>query len=240
MRKTLASAPARLAANELAPQVADDVRVIVRVDRLEPTKNIKRGLLAYQEMLRAHPELRGTVRHLVFLVPSREEVPAYRTYAREVRRLIGRINREYGSKGWKPIIVYFDNNRARALVALRRADVVLVNPIFDGMNLVIKEAALASERDAALMLSRTAGAYRQLADVVLPISPLDVAETADQLYEALTLSESERHRRAERARAIVQGDTLTDWITNQLRDAASVRPSRGVRRQPEAALRPAG
>ena len=225
VRKTLASAAARAATNELAAQIADDMRVIVRVDRLEPTKNIQRGLLAYQELIRAHPELRGTVRHLLFLVPSRENVPSYRKYAREVRRLIGRINREYGSKGWRPIVAYFDNNRARALVALRRADVVLVNPIFDGMNLVIKEAAFASERDAVLILSRTAGAYVQLAEAVLPVSPLDVAETADQLYEALTISESDRHRLAGRARSIVQSDTLVDWITNQVRDAASVRPS---------------
>ncbi len=240
VRKTLASAPARVAANELAPQVAEEMRVIVRVDRLEPTKNIERGLLAYEELLRTHPDLRGTLRHLVFLVPSREDVPAYRKYARKVRRLIGHINREYGSKGWKPIIAYVDNNRARALVALRRADVVLVNPIFDGMNLVIKEAALASERDAVLILSRTAGAYYQLAEAVLPISPLDVAETADQIYEALTLSEHDRHRRAELARGIVQSDTLTDWITNQLRDAASMRPGRVNRSRPKETLRAAG
>jgi trehalose 6-phosphate synthase len=240
VRKTLTSAPARVAENELAPQIAEGMRVIVRVDRLEPTKNIQRGLLAYQELLRTHPDLRGALRHLVFLVPSREDVPAYRRYAREVRRLIGRINREYGSKGWKPIVAYVDNNRARALVALRRADVVLVNPIFDGMNLVIKEAAIASERDAVLILSRTAGAYHQLAEAVLPISPLDVAETAEHLYEALTLSENERRRRADLARSIVQGDTLTDWIANQLRDAASVRQGQVGRGRPKSELRRVG
>ncbi len=240
VNKTLASAPARLATAELAPQLASDMNIIVRVDRLEPTKNVVRGLEAFQELLRAHAELRGSTCHLLFLVPSRENVLQYRRYHRRVRELVREINREFATKSWKPIVAYFDNNRARALVALRRADVVLVNPIFDGMNLVVKEAALASERDAVLILSRTAGAYHQLSDAVLPVSPLDVADTADQLFEALNLSAHERHRRAELARTIVLRDTLTDWITNQLRDAASLRPSRSVRSPEKRPLREVG
>jgi trehalose 6-phosphate synthase len=238
VRKTLASAAGRLAAAELAPHLADGARVLVRVDRLDPTKNIVRGLLAYEDLLHRHPELHGAVRHLAFLVPSRQGLDLYRRYEREVRRTIGRINRQFSTKEWKPVVAYFDNNRARALVALRRADVVLVNPILDGMNLVVKEAAIANDRDGVLILSRTAGAYCQLTDSVLPITPLDVAETSEQLYEALSMSEGERHRRAELARAIVGRDTLTDWIANQLHDAAQIHPVSAI--HPRPALRRAG
>jgi trehalose 6-phosphate synthase len=238
VRKTLTSAAGRLAVAELAPHLGDDARVLVRVDRLEPTKNIVRGLLAFEDLLRRHPELHSAVRHLVFLVPSRQGLDLYRRYEGEVRRAIGRINRQFGTQAWRPIVAYFENNRARALLALRRADVVLVNPVLDGMNLVVKEAAIANERDGVLILSRTAGAYRQLAEAVLPVSPLDVAETAEQLYEALSMSEGERHCRAELARAIVGRDTLTDWIANQLRDAAQIHPAAAARPRPS--LRRAG
>jgi trehalose 6-phosphate synthase len=228
--RTLASAPGRMAAQELGAQLSEAGHVIVRVDRMEPAKNIVRGLLAYEALLRRHPELRGAVRHLAFLVPSRQGLKVYQRYEREVKRLIARINAEFGGDGWEPITPYIDNNRARALAAMRRYDALLVNPVIDGMNLVAKEGAIANEHDGVIILSRTAGAYQQLAEAVLPVTCTDVEETAEQLYEALAMPARERQQRAEKARAIVNDSSLTQWILDQLCDAASARlvPSGGA------------
>jgi trehalose 6-phosphate synthase len=226
IRRTLHSTPARRGAEELAPFVGDGVQVIVRVDRIEPTKNIVRGFQAYELLLRRYPELHGKVRHLAFLVPSRQGLAVYRRYEREVRRAIQRINERFGTPEWQPVKAFFENNRARALAALRRYDVLLVNAVIDGMNLVAKEGALANSHDGVIILSRTAGAYIQMADAVLPVTSTDLEETADQLYEALTMSESERRQRCERARDIVARDTLAGWIADQLRDAVLTHPQR--------------
>lgn len=220
VRHALATAPAREAARELEPLLADDAQLIVRVDRLEPTKNIVRGFLAYEQLLRDHPELHGKVRHLAFLVPSRQSLGVYCAYERNVRRVIRRINKELGSERWQPIKPFFDNNRARALVAMRRYDALVVNPIIDGMNLVAKEGALANEHDGVIILSRTAGASSQMADAVLPVTPTDIEETAGQLYAALAMPQHERQQLATRARNIILGESLTQWIEDQLRDAA--------------------
>jgi trehalose 6-phosphate synthase len=240
IHRTLASAAGKLARQELALLLEGSVRSIVRVDRLEPTKNIVRGLLAYDGLLRQHPELRGTVRHLAFLVPSRQGLAQYQRYEREVRRLIRRINREFGTREWQPIVAYFENNRARALAALRCYDVLVVNPIIDGMNLVVKEGAIVNERDGVILLSRTAGAFHQLGEAVLPVSPLDLEELQGQLYAALTMSVAERQQRAARARAIVLEDTLQGWIAGQLRDAAQIRPPRQRVALPGRALQQVG
>lgn len=228
VRRTFFTAPSREAAQELEPLLGNDAQVIVRVDRLEPTKNIVRGFLAYEHLLQTHPEMHGKVRHLAFLVPSRQTLNLYLTYERNVRRIIRRINQQFGTPEWQPITPFFDNNRARALVAMRRADVLFVNPIIDGMNLVAKEGALATERDAVILLSRTAGAYQQMANAVLPITPTDIVETAEQLHEALIMSRRERQQRAARARDIVQSESPAQWIHDQLRDAAQAHgPSHG-------------
>lgn len=220
VRHALTTAPARAAAQELEPLLAGDAQVIVRVDRLEPTKNIVRGFLAYEQLLRDHPELRGHVRHLAFLVPSRQSLAVYRAYARDVRRIIRRINNEFGTDQWQPITPFFDNNRARALVAMRRCDALVVNPIIDGMNLVAKEGALANEHDGLIILSRTAGASHQMAGAVLPVTPTDIEETAAQLHAALVMPQHERQQIATRARNIVLSESLAEWIEDQLRDAA--------------------
>jgi trehalose 6-phosphate synthase len=237
IQRSLNSAAGRLASRELAPLLSDDGQVIVRVDRLEPTKNIVRGFLAYATLLHRRPELHGNVRFLAFLVPSRQELALYRTYEREVRRVIQRINKEFGTSEWQPITAFFENNRARALVAMRRYDVLVVNPIMDGMNLVAKEGPLANTRDGVLILSRTAGAHTQLAEAVLSITATDIEETAEQLHEALLMSERERQQRAARAREIIAASTPTQWVLDQLRDAAAVRGVSGAASRPRSLAR---
>jgi trehalose 6-phosphate synthase len=222
-RRILFTAPARTGAQELGELLSDERQIIMRVDRLDPSKNVVRGFMAYEALLRRWPELRGQVRFLAFLIPTRQSLPIYRTYERTVRDLIRRINAQYRTPDWQPIVPFFENNQPRALAAMRRYDVLLVNPIIDGMNLVAKEGPAVNERDGVLVLSRTAGAFEQLAEVALPITPTDIDETATELYEALTMSSRERAQRAKRARAIVDAETPADWVFAQLRDALAQR-----------------
>lgn len=230
IRRTLLTVPARTGAQELSNLLRDERQVIMRVDRLDPSKNVVRGFLAYETLLRRWPELRGHVCFLAFLIPSRQSLPIYRTYERNVRDLIRRINAQYRTDDWQPIVPFFENNRPRALAAMRRYDVLLVNPIIDGMNLVAKEGPAVNERNGVLVLSRTAGAFEQLAEVALPITPTDIDETATELYEALRMSNHERAQRAERARAIVDAETPGDWVFAQLCDTVEQRHASSRRR----------
>ena len=232
-RRSLTSAAGRRGAQEIVALLGDtgaaaEQRLIVRVDRLEPTKNIVRGFKAFEALLRDHEELRGRVRFLAFLIPSRQGLAIYRRYDREVRALIKRINTAYGTSGWQPVTVFFENNRPRALAALRRCDVLLVNPVIDGMNLVVKEGAAVNEVHSVAILSRTAGADTQMADATLAVTATDIEETTAQLYRALTMDGAERALLAERARAIAEAETPTDWALAQLRDAARTHRVRHV------------
>ncbi|HEY7357829.1 MAG TPA: trehalose-6-phosphate synthase [Ktedonobacterales bacterium] len=191
---------------------------IVRVDRLEPTKNIVRGFQAFEELLKTRPELAGKVKFLAFLVPSRQGLPSYRRYQREVRAIIRKINTTYGSDHWKPIEAIFENNRSRALAAMRYYDVLLVNAIMDGMNLVAKEGPVINKRDGVLILSETAGTAQQLGEASLTITPTDVEETTRALIRALEMPADERHQRAQRLRALIEQQDLEAWLNQQFAD----------------------
>ena len=139
-------------------------RLIVRVDRTELSKNIVRGLLAYRRLLIDHPGWRERVVHVAFAYPSRQDLASYRDYTAEVSRVATAINDEFGTEGWTPVILKVDDDFARSLAAYRLADVALVNPIRDGMNLVAKEVPVVSDRGVALVLSREAGAFEELGE----------------------------------------------------------------------------
>ena len=123
-----------------------DTRVIVRVDRTELSKNIVRGLAAYRELLRTHPEWRGRVTHVAFAYPSRHDLPEYREYTASVLRIAREIEDEFGTAEWTPLLLQVDDDFPRSLAAYRLADVLIVNPLRDGMNLVAKEVPVVSER----------------------------------------------------------------------------------------------
>ncbi len=190
----------------------------MRVDRIEPTKNILRGFQAYDKLLENHPELHGKVTFLAFLVPSRQTLPIYRRYSADVMDAMQTINQKYGTEDWTPICDFCENDRTRALAAMRYYDVLLVNPIIDGMNLVAKEGPVVNQRDGVLVLSRTAGAFQQLAKGSIPTSPTDVNETAQALYKAVTLPKEERHAKALFARQAVERSDLNTWLTKQIND----------------------
>jgi trehalose 6-phosphate synthase len=215
-RHTVNSVAGKRAAAKILPLLRE--HTIMRVDRLEPTKNILRGFQAYEEVLEKHPELHGKVTFLAFLVPSRQTLPIYRRYTANVLALIEKINKEFGTEDWTPIHAFFDNVRPRALAAMQYYDVLLVNPILDGMNLVAKEGPAVNLRNGVLVLSRTAGTFQQLAKGSLPTSPIDVMETSQTLYKALTLSPEERRMKAMLARQAVEHNDLNMWLKKQIDD----------------------
>uniref|UniRef100_UPI0015F06508 alpha,alpha-trehalose-phosphate synthase (UDP-forming) n=1 Tax=Streptomyces phytophilus TaxID=722715 RepID=UPI0015F06508 len=159
-----------------------DRAVVARVDRTEPSKNIVRGLLAYRRLLERRPEWHGRVVKLAFAYPSRQDLAVYRDYTAEVRRLAAEINETYGTDGWRPVVLHVEDDFARSLAAYRLADVALVNPLRDGMNLVAKEIPVVSDDGCALVLSREAGAYADLGEDALVVHPYDVEATADALH----------------------------------------------------------
>ena len=190
----------------------------MRVDRLEPTKNILRGFQAYNYILEEHPELHGKVTFLAFLVPSRQNLPIYRRTTAEVHAIIDEVNQKYSTEDWIPIHTFFDNDRTRALAAMQYYDVLLVNPIIDGMNLVAKEGPVVNQKNGVLVLSRTVGAFQQLAKGSIPTSPTDVIETAQAIYKGLMLTPEERRMKAMLARQAVERSDLNLWLSKQIHD----------------------
>ena len=194
-------------------------KLILRVDRLEPTKNIVRGFQAYEKLLAAHPELRGEVTFLALLVPSREGLEEYRNYGLQVERTIDHINQRFGTPDWQPIKAISGNDHARALACMQYYDVLLVNPLADGMNLVAKEGGLMNSRDGVIVLSTKAGAYEQLREGVLGIDPEDLQATEVALYRAITMPQAERVELAGQVQSILlsEGDA-GQWLGRQCDD----------------------
>lgn len=179
-------------------------KVIMRVDRLDPIKNVIPGIRAFAEMIDDHPEFREGVIFLAFLVPTREHAPSYQQYAHDVLAAIHEINQRYSTSNWQPVQPFIGNDRTRALAALQEYDVLLVSPWIEGMNLVAKEGAVLNRRNGVLVLSHSAGCFRQLRHACLPISSSNTKEIAQALYQALVLPQDERAALAARARAEVE------------------------------------
>jgi len=211
-----ASEPDVRARQTALAEVADGRKLIVRIDRTELSKNIVRGLAAYRELLATHPEWHGRVVHLAFAYPSRHDLPEYREYTASVQRLASEISEEFGTEDWNPLILHVDDDYPRSLAAYRLADVLLVNPIRDGMNLVAKEGPILSERGCALVLSREAGAAAELGADALLINPFDVSGTAEALHGALMMNGPERERRADSLARAAGAMPPTQWFADQL------------------------
>jgi len=195
-------------------------KLIVRVDRTELSKNIARGLAAYAELLASYPQWRGRVTHLAMAYPSRHDLPEYREYTAQLQRLAREINDEFGTDDWNPLILQVNDDYPRSLAAYRVADVLLVNPIRDGMNLVAKEGPLLSERGCALVLSREAGAAAELAAGALLVNPYDVTETAQALHDALGMPDSERLRRCAQLATASAAAPPQEWFADQVSELA--------------------
>jgi len=204
-------------------------RLIVRIDRTDPSKNIVRGFLAYEKLLAHHPELKGEVQFWAFLQPSRQDVAAYRAYLRRVRQVALRINHQHGGRGWVPIRLEFGENMRKAMAALRNFDVLVVNPVYDGLNLVVKEGALVNRAEGMIVLSENAGAHEELQPHILSINPFDIEATAEAIYQGLVMSSEERRRRNEAARMVVRTNDIARWITRQVQDIRDLVATPGLR-----------
>jgi trehalose 6-phosphate synthase len=199
----------------------DGHRLIVRVDRTELSKNLVRGLLAYREVLRRCPAWRGRVVHVVFAYPSRQDLPEYREYTAAVQRLAAEITGEFATGDWQPVLLQVEDDYPRSLAAYRLADVLLVNPIRDGMNLVAKEGPILSERGCVLVLSTEAGAAAELGRDALLVNPYDVSATADALLAALEMPEAERFARCGRLATAAEALPPQAWLGAQIAALAS-------------------
>jgi trehalose 6-phosphate synthase len=197
-------------------EVIGDRKLIVRVDRSELSKNIVRGLVAYRELLLTHPELQGKVMMLALAYPSRHDLPEYREYAASVQRLARQIEDEFATPDWTPILLSSRDDYPGSLAGYRLADVLLVNPIRDGMNLVAKEGPILSDRGCALVLSREAGAADELGEYALLVNPFDISGTAAALHQALIMPEDERARRCRSLAAAGSAFPPAAWLASQL------------------------
>lgn len=195
--------------------IADGRQVISRVDRTEPAKNIAGGIEAIAELLRSYPEHVGRVVHLALAYPSRQDLEEYRTYTEQTIAAAAAVNEEFGTEQWTPVVLEVRDDYPRSLATLIRADVLLVNPLRDGMNLVAKEGMLLS-KDAVLVLSSEAGAADEMGEAALLVDPLDVKGTADSLHDALTMPAEQRARRHEELRAVAVALPPHAWLEQQL------------------------
>jgi trehalose 6-phosphate synthase len=213
----LAGSPAVLDAARDLEQPGEE-RLILRVDRTDPSKNIVRGFRAFELYLERHPEARGTVRMLALLDPSRQEIPQYAAYLDEIAASAREVNGRFARGAWQPITVEIRDDFPRSVAAYKRYDVLLVNAVFDGLNLIAKEAPLINERDGVLVLSENTGAHEELGEWALTVSPFDLIGQAEAIHEALELPADERRARAEAIRVHIREHDLESWLSAQLAD----------------------
>jgi len=209
-------------------ELAGDRQLIVRIDRTELSKNIVRGLAAYRELLRTRPQWHGRVVHVAFAYPSRHDLPEYREYTAAVQRIGKEIEDEFATEDWMPLLLDVSDDYPRSLAAYRLADVLLVNPLRDGMNLVAEEGPVLSERGCALVLSREAGAADVLGPDALLNNPFDVSGTADALHAALSMPAAERAARTGRLAAAASALPPRQWFAGQLAELAGLPRAAGA------------
>jgi trehalose 6-phosphate synthase len=208
------SEPVLLAEREIVAQRPE--KLVVRVDRTDPSKNIVRGFRAFELYLSAHPEMHRRVCMLALLDPSRQDIPEYAEYLGAIEREARRVNDRFQQPGWIPVQLHIDDDFPRSVAAYKQFDVLLVNAIFDGMNLVAKEAPLVNTRDGVVVLSENAGAHAELGEWALTVNPFDVEGQAQAIHEALTLKPAERQQRLEAIRAHVRTHDVNHWLDLQL------------------------
>jgi trehalose 6-phosphate synthase len=192
--------------------------LVLRVDRTDPSKNVVRGFRAFEHYLQAHPEMHGRVGMLALLDPSRQDIPEYAEYLGAVQRTARVVNDRYQLEGWTPIDLRIDDNFPLTVAAYKQYDVLLVNAIYDGLNLVAKEGPLVNERDGVLILSENAGAHEELGPWALSVNPFDIEAQAQAIHTAIEMSREERRARLEAIRDHVRSHHLAAWLEGLLED----------------------
>ena len=197
-------------------EIVGDKKLILRIERIEPSKNIIRGFQAFEEMLELYPEHCGQVTFLALLIPSRLDVIEYQDYLDELMAAAGRINANYANSEWEPVRLLVGNNYPRAVAAMKEYDVLLVNAIADGMNLVAKEGPIVNRRNGVLVLSEQAGACQQLRKGAIIISPCDIYATAEAMHKGLIMRNRDKQKRADFLRNNVENEDINAWLQAQL------------------------
>jgi trehalose 6-phosphate synthase len=192
--------------------------LILRVDRADLSKNVLRGFGAFDIFLEQHPEFRERVTFIAQLMPSRTDVPEYAEYLERIEAVVAVVNHRHGSPDWMPIQLKLRDDLEEAVAAYKHYDVLIVNAMFDGMNLVAKEGPMVNERAGVSILSENTGAHEELGDCALSVNPFDLQELADSIHAALTMPYEERQRRHENLKAIVTARNPGDWVDDQLDD----------------------
>ncbi len=227
--------PDELGATAASPAVADHERrlaerrrdhLVLRVDRSDPSKNILRGFRAFDTLLDDHPELAERVTFLALVQPSRGDVPQYVEYLERIRRLVADVNLKHGTSDWQPIQLGLEGDFDEVVAAYKLYDVLMVNPVSDGMNLVAKEAVLVNQRDGVLALSENAGAHEELGEHAVTLHPFDIQQQADALFEALMMGGDDRRDRLARCAAQVRQNDVARWLRTQLDDVRALREAR--------------
>ncbi|MEA2444720.1 MAG: trehalose 6-phosphate synthase [Thermoleophilales bacterium] len=197
--------------------------MILRVDRADLSKNVLRGFTAFDLFLEQHPEFLEQVTFIAHMVPSRQDVPEYAEYLERIEALVAVVNHRHGTTDWMPIDLKLRENLEEAIAAYKHYDLLIVNAMFDGMNLVAKEGPLVNERHGVSLLSENTGAHEELGEFSLSVNPFDVQEQADAIHRALTMSAEERSWRVEGLKKIVTSRNPGDWVDDQLRDIEAKR-----------------
>jgi trehalose 6-phosphate synthase len=192
--------------------------LILRVDRADLSKNVLRGFGAFDVFLEQHPEFRERVTFIAQLMPSRTDVPEYAEYLERIEAVVAVVNHRHGSPDWMPIQLKLRDDLEEAVAAYKHYDVLMVNAMFDGMNLVAKEGPMVNERAGVSILSENTGAHEELGEYALSVNPFDIQELADSIHAALTMPRGERERRLEGLQSIVTARDPGDWIDDQLAD----------------------
>ena len=192
--------------------------LILRVDRADLSKNVLRGFSAFDLFLDQHPEFVERVTFIAQLMPSRTDVPEYAEYLERIEALVAVVNHRHGTPDWMPVQLKLRDDLEEAVASYKHYDVLLVNAMFDGMNLVAKEGPLVNEREGVSILSENTGAHEELGEYALSVNPFDIQELADSIYAALTMDPGERARRARGLKEIVTSRDPGDWIDDQLAD----------------------
>jgi trehalose 6-phosphate synthase len=195
--------------------------LLLRVDRLDLSKNVIRGFVAFDRFLDLHPEFKDRITFLALLQPSREDVEEYVVYRERVTRIVEQINTKHGNTDWMPIDLRIEDNFPQTLAAYRHYDVLMVNAIFDGMNLVAKEGPVVNTRDGVLILSENTGAFEELGMFAVAVNPFDIEQQAAAIHEALTMSADDKRVRAEAIRGVVDCNSIEKWVRAQFDDIAA-------------------
>ncbi|HVD85784.1 MAG TPA: trehalose-6-phosphate synthase [Solirubrobacterales bacterium] len=224
----------RLERAAASPEVAEAERevlerrrkhLIIRVDRADLSKNVLRGFTAFDTFLTQHPEFREEVTFIAHLQPSRQDVPEYAEYLERIEALVAVVNHRHGTTDWMPIDLKIYENFYDAVARYKHFDLLMVNSLFDGMNLVAKEAPAVNTRDGVLMLSENTGSHQELWDYVISVNPFDIQQQADAIHRALTMAPAQKREWAEGLRQIIFSRNPGDWVDDQLQDIEALRRS---------------